>query len=120
MRALILAAALGACLIAGTGRSFADGSNDPSLIIYGNFCGPGQNGANPSPIDALDTACMHHDACVPDEGLPSCSCHARLHQEAHQVAMTPRVSDYTRNMALFIESMADMMVCRPDRVAGEP
>ena len=115
MRASFLAAAILAfvCGLAAPARAQSDTEpTGASIIIYGNYCGPGQNGINPKPIDALDTACMHHDACTPDHGLPSCSCHARLRAEAHQVAITPRVSDYTRNMALFIQEFTDLMACQ--------
>ncbi len=70
-------AAITVALIAGMG-SAAGADETGSLVIYGNYCGPGQRGVNPRPVDALDAACMRHDACTPVVGLAACACHERL------------------------------------------
>lgn len=111
LAAAILAAAFGTGVPARAADLFA-GARDGSLVVYGNYCGPGQRGVNPKPIDALDAACMRHDACTPVEGLPACSCHAWLRYDAHQVAMSPRHSELTRNMARFIRDVADILDCQ--------
>ena len=52
-----------------------------TLLIHGNYCGPGNRSPRP-PIDALDLACMHHDICSPPRGeIPTCACNDRLHRE---------------------------------------
>jgi hypothetical protein len=75
------------------------------LLIHGNYCGPGNNAPLP-PIDALDAACAHHDACTPDVGLPSKACNLRLEREAEAVARDPRQRDDVRSLAGFVASFA--------------
>ena len=58
------------------------------LVFHGNYCGLG-NRARAAPVDALDRACMHHDACTPSGKIPSCACNARLVEEASAVARDP-------------------------------
>lgn len=87
----------------------------PGLLIYGNWCGPGNRGPAFRPIDALDTACMHHDACWPADPtmLPACSCNERLHAEAGRVARDPRAPEKTRQTAQFISDFATAIPCEP-------
>lgn len=84
------------------------------LVFHGNYCGPGSRGVNRPPVDALDTACMHHDACSPPvgTGLPSCGCNARLAQEATLVAQSPRVDAEQRIAAEFVAQGAKVLACR--------
>ncbi|MFB0493574.1 hypothetical protein ABIE45_006230 [Methylobacterium sp. OAE515] len=77
----------------------------PKILIHGNYCGPGNNAPLP-PIDALDAACAHHDACTPDVGLPSKACNLRLEREAEAVARDPRQPDDVRSLAGFVASFA--------------
>ncbi len=90
-------------------------TTDGSMVFYGNYCGPGSRGAGRPPIDALDAACMRHDACSPPAGtgLPSCGCNARLSREAAMVARTPRrISDETRVAAKFIAESSRAIPCQ--------
>lgn len=83
-----------------------------ALLIHGNFCGPGNRGPNHPPIDALDLACAHHDACSPPAGeLPRCSCHDRLHEEAGAVAEDPQTPASVRQTARFIADGALALPC---------
>ena len=86
----------------------------PSALFHGNYCGPGNRGNNPPPVDALDRACMHHDACSPPvgEGLAPCSCNERLHNEASAVARSPRTPDDVRITADFVAEGAKALACR--------
>lgn len=87
-----------------------------ALLIHGNFCGPGNRGPGHPPIDALDRACAHHDACSApfDSGrLPRCSCHDRLHAEAGLVARDPRTPASVRQTAQFISDGALALPCDP-------
>ncbi len=87
-----------------------------AILIHGNFCGPGNRGPGHPPIDALDLACAHHDACSPrmDSGrLPRCSCHQRLHTEAGLVARDPRTPASVRETARFIADGALALPCDP-------
>ena len=88
--------------------------SDGSLVFHGNYCGPGSRGKGLPPVDALDAACMHHDACSPPVGtaLPSCSCNARLAREASLVARSPRVPDDERVAAGFVAEGARILACR--------
>ncbi|MET0257938.1 MAG: hypothetical protein ABW179_05090 [Methylobacterium sp.] len=84
------------------------------LVFHGNYCGPGSRGVGRPPVDALDEACMHHDACSPavGTGLPSCGCNARLAQEASRVARSPRIDTEQRVAAEFVAEGAKVLACR--------
>lgn len=83
-----------------------------SVLIHGNYCGPG-NRSPLSPIDALDKACMHHDACSPPRGsLASCACNDRLNREASLVADNVGEPDSLRDTAEFIAGTALALPCR--------
>ncbi|MEH3117968.1 MAG: hypothetical protein PGN25_10345 [Methylorubrum populi] len=86
-----------------------------ALVFHGNYCGPGSRGAGLPPTDALDRACMHHDACSPPagEGLPTCSCNDRLAHEATVVARMPRIGDEQRTAAEFVAIGARVLACQP-------
>ncbi len=56
------AAALALTATAATAQQAIDTPRGPGFLIYGNYCGPGNRGPAHRPIDALDAACMHHDA----------------------------------------------------------
>lgn len=89
-------------------------SSNGSMVFYGNYCGPGSRGAGRPPIDALDAACMRHDACSPPAGtaLTYCGCNARLVREAQQVFRSRRISDETRAAAGFIAESIRALPCR--------
>ncbi|WP_313901562.1 hypothetical protein [Methylobacterium sp. J-076] len=91
-------------------------------MIYGNYCGPGNRGPAHRPIDALDLACAHHDACWPSDPatLPACTCNARLHAEAGRVARDPRTPDRTRQTAQFIADFASAIPCDEDAASHRP
>jgi hypothetical protein len=86
-----------------------------ALVFHGNYCGPGSRGAGLPPIDALDRACMHHDACSPPagQGVPSCACNDQLEREASLVAHTPRVRSDLRSTAELVAVGAKVMACEP-------
>lgn len=86
-----------------------------ALVFHGNYCGPGSRGTGLPPTDALDRACMHHDACSPPagQGLPTCSCNDRLEREASLVAHSPRIRDDLRSTAEFVAMGAKVMACEP-------
>lgn len=85
----------------------------PALLIHGNYCGPGNNAPLP-PIDALDAACARHDACTPDDLLPTKSCNLRLEREAAEIANDPRQPNDLRSMAGIISMGASMMLSKAD------
>lgn len=89
-------------------------SSKGALVFHGNYCGPGSRGVGLPPLDALDAACMHHDACSPPvgTGLPSCGCNARLTREASLIAHDPHISDEMRITAQFVASGAKVLACR--------
>ena len=86
-----------------------------ALVFHGNYCGPGSRGAGLPPVDALDRACMHHDACSPPvgRGLPTCSCNDELEREASLVAHSPRVREDLRSTAEFVAMGAKVLACEP-------
>lgn len=88
----------------------------PTVLIHGNYCGPGNNAPLP-PIDALDAACARHDACTPDGGLPTKACNLRLQRDAAQVARDPHAPDELRALAGLVSAGASMMLSesRPHR-----
>lgn len=81
----------------------------PTMLIHGNYCGPGNNAPLP-PIDALDAACARHDACTPDGGLPTKACNLRLQREAALVSRDARQPDDLRSLAGLISVSASMML----------
>lgn len=85
-----------------------------AFLIHGNFCGPGNRGPGHPPIDALDLACAHHDACSPAATsgmLAHCACHGRLHDEAGLVARDPTTPLSVRETAQFIADGAEALPC---------
>lgn len=81
-------------------------------LFHGNYCGKGNRGEDVPPIDALDTACMHHDACYGAAGYSSCACDATLRREATAVSDDPSVPLETRRRALSVTQAAGAMECR--------
>ncbi|RYC29701.1 hypothetical protein D3273_22625 [Lichenibacterium minor] len=81
------------------------------LVYHGNYCGPGNKGAHPAPVDALDAACMRHDACVKDFKIPSCGCNARLAEAATAVAADRSAPAEEREAADFTARGAQALPC---------
>ena len=84
-----------------------------ALLFHGNYCGPGNRGPNMPPTDALDRACMHHDACTPGSELPKCACNARLRYEANLVTADPRQPPDLQALAGAVETGANFLPCKP-------
>ncbi len=81
------------------------------LLIHGNYCGIG-NRPGSVPIDALDTACMHHDACTTDGKLPSCACDDRLRLESTAIANDPGETPDLRALAAATAASMSVLVCK--------
>jgi hypothetical protein len=81
-------------------------------LFHGNYCGAGQRGEGLPPTDALDAACMHHDACYDTAGYRSCACDQTLKREAAAAAEQPRVSLEVRRRALSVVEAAGLMECK--------
>lgn len=103
---------LAACLVAPALLVSGEAAARPVMLIHGNYCGPGNNAPLP-PTDALDAACARHDACTPDDGLPSQACNRRLQSEAERIAKDGYVSEDLRMMAGVVASGAAMMLSAP-------
>lgn len=90
------------------------------LVFHGNYCGVG-NRAGAEPIDALDVACMHHDACTPTGKVQSCACNARFAQEAGAVARDPTQTAELQSLAALTATAATagMALCMPAALVGE-
>ena len=84
-----------------------------ALLIHGNYCGLG-NRPGP-PVDALDVACMHHDACMPAKGIMSCACMARLQHEAEAVARDPAQPADIQLLASTTAATAALALCEGSR-----
>ena len=93
----------------GTGRPL--GFSSGALLVHGNYCGPGNNGPGVPPIDALDAACMRHDSCTPDGGLPTCACNARFKREVNAIIQDPRHPRDVRDMAQTIANVIPIIAC---------
>lgn len=114
-----VAAALAVALAAGAASAQEIVPPGPSgrgaFLIYGNFCGPGSRGPGYPPIDALDRACAHHDACSPELAsgvLPTCTCNRTLVSASARIAHDPRAPSRTRDTARFISGFAAVLPCR--------
>lgn len=83
-----------------------------TILIHGNYCGPGNRAPRP-PVDDLDVACMNHDRCSPPRGqIATCSCNDRLHREAKAVAQSASEPESVRSTAEFIAETALALPCR--------
>lgn len=80
-------------------------------VFHGNYCGIGDNGPGLPPTDALDSACMHHDACTPSGGIPSCECNANFRRETHAVAVSPDEPDDLKALASTVEAAIPVIPC---------
>jgi hypothetical protein len=81
-------------------------------LFHGNYCGKGQRGEGLPPTDALDAACMRHDACYDSTGYGSCACDAELKREASGISDSPDVSLEVRRRALSVIEAVAAMACR--------
>lgn len=95
-------------LIAGDGHHIDPGG----LLFHGNYCGPGSRPGT-RPVDALDAACMRHDACARSNALPSCACNARLQYEAASIARNPAQPPDIQFLASFTAAGAGLLLCQP-------
>lgn len=116
---LVLAcAAIGAASVLHAQTAGPAASNNPAVatngatLIHGNYCGAGNRPGKP-PIDALDLACMNHDACTPTGGIPTCDCNERLRDEAAAVARDPRQAPELQSLAALTAAAATAMICKP-------
>lgn len=89
-------------------KGTAHGANG---VFHGNYCGVGNNGPGLPPIDALDAACMHHDACTPTGRLPSCACNARFLHETRAVSVSPAQPDDLKALATVVEAAIPVIPC---------
>ena len=80
------------------------------LVFHGNYCGFG-NRAGAKPVDALDKACMHHDACTPSGKIPTFACNARLVEEASAVARDPAQPAELQSLASLTSAAAGLALC---------
>ena len=81
------------------------------LLIHGNYCGIGNRPGAP-PIDALDAACMRHDACTHTNDLPSCRCDDRLRAEADEIAHDPATPAEIAALATATAASMTLLVCK--------
>jgi len=91
----------------------SSGLGQPAALIHGNYCGLGNNAPLP-PIDALDAACAHHDACTPMGGLPSRACNLRLQAMTDRISRDPRQPDDIRALAGFMSAGAALLPFDPN------
>ena len=81
------------------------------LLLHGNFCGIGGH-PGLEPVDALDAACMRHDACTRTGSLPSCACDERLEREARVIADNPATTAELKALAVATAASMAILVCR--------
>jgi tRNA(fMet)-specific endonuclease VapC len=98
---------------AALGSPLGSPGHGPTMLIHGNYCGPGNNAPRP-PIDALDAACARHDACTPDGALPSRACNLRLQRDADLISRDPRQPEDLRALAGLVAAGAAIMPADPD------
>jgi hypothetical protein len=83
-----------------------------AMLFHGNYCGVGSR-AGTAPVDALDAACMRHDACTPSGGIPRCECNARLQAESTAIAQNAHQPPDIQFLASVTAAGAGMMFCTP-------
>jgi hypothetical protein len=83
-----------------------------AMLFHGNYCGAGSR-AGRAPVDALDAACMRHDACTPVGGIPSCDCNARLQVESIAIAPNAHQPPELQFLASMTAAGAGLMICAP-------
>ena len=95
-------------------QNMPDALKNGELVFHGNYCGTG-NRSGSDPIDALDLACMRHDACTPTGKVQSCACNARFAKEAGAVARDSRQPAELRSLATLTATAATagMVLCLP-------
>ena len=81
------------------------------LLVHGNFCGIG-NRPGAEPTDALDEACMHHDACTTEGKMPSCACNDRLREEAMAISQDPRTPPKIQALATTMAASMVILICK--------
>ncbi len=81
------------------------------LLIHGNYCGIGNRPGTP-PVDLLDEACMHHDACTHTGRLPSCACDNRLHDDAVTISRDPRTPVDIQVLATSVAASMLVLICK--------
>lgn len=101
-------------------QNMPDALKSGELVFHGNYCGTG-NRAGSDPIDALDVACMRHDACTPTGQVQSCACNARLAKEAGAVARDSRQPAEIRSLATLTATAATagMVLCLPGALVAD-
>ncbi len=104
---------LATCLVAPALAQSGPRAHRPTLLLHGNYCGPGNNAPLP-PIDALDAACARHDACTPDGALPPKACNLRLQRDAELISRDSRQPDDLRALAGLVSAGASIMPFDPD------
>lgn len=97
---------------ASLGSPLGSPGHGPTMLIHGNYCGPGNNAPRP-PVDALDAACARHDACTPDGALPSRACNLRLQRDADLISRDPRQAEDLRALAGLVAAGAAIMPADP-------
>lgn len=83
-------------------------AGSPSLMMYGNWCGPGNGPYSLPPIDPLDAACMRHDLCYVATGSVACECDVPFMRELRAMSY-PNPDVYDRARAMY-DALA-MMPC---------
>lgn len=81
------------------------------LLVHGNYCGVGSR-KNAPPVDALDDACMHHDACTKTGKLPSCACDEELYLAATVIAQDPKTPPKIQVVAGAAATGMALLVCK--------
>lgn len=115
---LVTCASMVMTVSAAHAQTFGYGGKNPAVatngatLIHGNYCGAGNRPGKP-PIDALDLACMNHDACSPTGAMPTCECNMRLRDEAFAVSKDPRQTPELRSLASLTAAAATVMLCNP-------
>ena len=101
-------------------QNMPDALKNGGLVFHGNYCGTG-NRAGSDPIDALDVACMRHDACTPTGKVQSCACNARFAKEASAVARDSTQPAELRSLATLTATAATagMVLCLPGRLTAD-
>ena len=106
----LLAALCWMAVMAGAGGVARSGSQKPTPLFHGNWCGAGDMN-RASPVDAFDAACRAHDLCYERIGRNACICDKAFLEATANLIRNPRTQENVRSKAATANSLFSAAPC---------